>query len=194
MLDCPALYNLWQLPFARPKMDFFLARHEVGPHDAVLDVGCGPGSNTRYFAECDYLGIDLDEKYIQHARHRLKRNNFAVADALTYPRREPNGFDIVFFNGLLHHLDDARCVSMLRHAAELLSARGHVHMLDMILPDRPGIPRWLARNDRGEFVRPFHRWCDIFANSVTIDQLEQFSVRRFGVRLLDMFYLKARGR
>jgi SAM-dependent methyltransferase len=192
VLDNPTLYNLWQTPFARPKMDYFLRRHTISRRTSVLDVGCGPASNTGYFPQCDYLGIDLDERYILHARRRFSRD-FVVADALSYPRPD-NGFDVVFFNGMLHHLDDSRCIAMLEHAASLLSDDGRVHVIDMILPRRRGIPRWLARNDRGEFVRPFSRWCDVFASSVKIERLEQFSVRRLGIPLLDMLYLQAKAR
>ena len=31
----------------------------------VLDVACGPGTNAGYFGESDYIGIDLNECYIQ---------------------------------------------------------------------------------------------------------------------------------
>jgi SAM-dependent methyltransferase len=51
---------------------------EVGPHDRVLDVGCGPGLAVAYAAEVSdgpVVGVDSSETMVRHAR---RRNRAAV--------------------------------------------------------------------------------------------------------------------
>jgi trans-aconitate methyltransferase len=42
---------------------------------SILDVGCGPGSNTELFLTGKCTGIDLNPEYISHAQ-----KNSLVAD------------------------------------------------------------------------------------------------------------------
>lgn len=48
----------------------FIARHLVGQHGAVLDLGCGPGHITGYLRGLgtDATGIDMVPEFIDHAR------------------------------------------------------------------------------------------------------------------------------
>jgi SAM-dependent methyltransferase len=64
VLSLPLVYRLWQAPFLAQKLAP-LFRHNDVPHAKhVLDVGCGPGSNTRWFLHADYVGLDLEPAYI----------------------------------------------------------------------------------------------------------------------------------
>ena len=58
-----------------------VAANDVASVRRVLDVGCGPGTNTRYFEHADYLGLDINRGYIESARRRFK--------SVTWDTREP---------------------------------------------------------------------------------------------------------
>ena len=82
ILEQPVVYRLSQAPFVGQKLVPILAHNDLGRVRRVLDVGCGPGMNTALFAHADYLGIDINPKYIANARRRFRRD-FLVADATT---------------------------------------------------------------------------------------------------------------
>ncbi|GAA5156230.1 class I SAM-dependent methyltransferase [Pseudonocardia eucalypti] len=68
-------------PWLQAAMDGFVASvRGLGP---VLDVGCGPGSVTRYLAGhgLDVTGVDLSARMIEHARRLHPEQRFAVASA-----------------------------------------------------------------------------------------------------------------
>jgi len=84
----------------------------------VLDVACGPGTNTNFFADADYLGIDFNERYIRAARKRYGRN-FVVADVRKYVAAPEDRFDFVLVNSFLHHLDTSDVLGILTHLQSL---------------------------------------------------------------------------
>ena len=73
------VYRAWQAPFAGQKFVPVLVHNSMANVRRVMDVACGPGTNTQFFNQADYLGIDLNESYIENARKR-HRGKFAVAD------------------------------------------------------------------------------------------------------------------
>jgi trans-aconitate methyltransferase len=73
LMEKTTVYRLWQKPFQNQKFAPLLAHNDFNRVRRVLDVGCGPGTNTRFFANSDYLGIDINPHYIGYARRRYGR-------------------------------------------------------------------------------------------------------------------------
>lgn len=78
---------------------------------AVLEVGCGLGTDGAQFAKAgaSYTGIDLTDAAVELAKRRFELfdlpGTFRVADAerLDFP---DNSFDLVYSHGVLHHTPD----------------------------------------------------------------------------------------
>src|SRR5712691_7069867 len=88
----------------------------------TLDLGCGPGAFADLFESGDYVGADLNARYIDHAR-RSRRGTFVVGDARKLEL--PNGrFDQILIFGLLHHLSDDDVRAVLREARRVLGPGG----------------------------------------------------------------------
>ena len=68
ILEHSLVYRAWQIPFAGQKFAPIPAHNSLHHVHRVLDVACGPGTNTRDFAGAKYLGIDFNKHYIQDAR------------------------------------------------------------------------------------------------------------------------------
>src|SRR5206468_6323559 len=83
-LEHTLAYRLWQAPFADKKLAPLFAHQDLRSVRRVLDVGCGPGTNTRHFERTGYLGVDINESYIADARRRYGRD-FLVADVTSTP-------------------------------------------------------------------------------------------------------------
>lgn len=193
ILDRPWIYRAWQAPFADRKLARVLACNDLATVRRVLDVGCGPGTNTRYFANSEYLGVDLNESYVEHAR-QLHGNKFEVADITSWSVATKKPFDFILVNSVLHHLDTEVVRRILQQLRTLLTDDGHVHILELVRPSRPGVARLLSAWDRGEYPRPLEEWRRLFGELYEPVVFQPYPLRVFGVALWNMVYFKGRGR
>ena len=193
LLEQTAVYSLWQAPFATAKLAPLLAHNTISRARRVLDVGCGPGTNTALFAGSEYLGVDINPKYIAHARAKYQRP-FVVADVSTYEQLPASGYDFILVNSFLHHLDTADNAKILQRLQSWLSSDGYIHLLELVMPAGPSVARFLARADRGKFVRPIAEWRGIFEGYLEVAIFEPYPMRVMGTTLWNMVYCKARAK
>jgi SAM-dependent methyltransferase len=186
-------YRIWQAPFAERKLAPLLAHNDVAGARRVLDVGCGPGTNTHHFAGADYLGVDFNPAYIESARRRHGRQ-FVVADVTTYQVSPDQRFDFILANSLFHHIEDTATERILAHLATLLSDDGHIHIMDLVLPPAPSVSRFLARADRGDHPRPLEAWRELFTRVFEPVVFEPYPLGAAGMTLWNMVYFKGRAR
>jgi len=193
LMDNAFVYRAWQAPFAETKLAPLYSHNDVSAARRVLDVGCGPGTNTAHFAHADYIGIDFNAAYIESARQRHARE-FVLADVTKYRVDPDRPFDLILANSFFHHIDTANTKRILVHLASLLSDDGHIHVFDLVLPARASISRFLARADRGEHPRPLEEWREIFFSVFDPVVFEPYPLRAAGVTLWNMVYFKGRAR
>jgi len=193
LLDNSLAYRLWQRPFADRQLAPILAHNDMTQVRRVLDVGCGPGTNTRYFGAAEYLGVDMNPDYISDARKRHGRE-FITADVTTYRAPEGQAYDFILSNSFLHHVATPDTRRILQHLATLLTPDGHLHLLDLVLPPEPSVGRLLARLDRGDYARPLETWRALIDEVLEPVLIEPYALTGFGVPLWNMVYIKARRR
>lgn len=193
LMEFTVAYRLWQAPFAERKLAPLWQHNDVARARRVLDVGCGPGTNTQHFKDADYLGIDFNPAYIESARRRHRRE-FLVADVTKYEVPRDQRYDLILANSLFHHIDTASTKRILAHLATLLSDDGHVHVFDLVLPSEPSVARFLARADRGEYPRPLDEWRAIFTEAFEPVVFEPYPLGLGGATLWNMIYFKGRAR
>jgi len=193
VMDNVTAYRLWQALFEEKKFAAVQKHNNLRAARRVLDVGCGPGTNTRHFAHCDYLGLDSNPSYINYARRRHKRE-FVLTDVCDYAPNERIRYDFVLVNSFLHHIDDENTVRILSKLESLLDRQGHIHILDLVMPESCSVARVLARWDRGQFARPLEIWRNTFSKIFTPVLFEPYPLTCFGVTLWNMVYFKGRAR
>ena len=191
LLERPRVYLAWQRPFVASKLGPVWRHNDRASIGRVLDVGCGPGTNSAEFAGLDYLGVDINPAYVAHARRRHV-GAFAVADVQTESIPGRGTYDFVLVNSLLHHLDDGSVSSLLAEVRAYVSNDGHVHVIDLELPERRGLPRTLALADRGEHPRPLPAWRALLTEHFDEVVFEPFAVPSRGPMLWSMVYFKGR--
>lgn len=132
-----------------------LDQAELKPGDRVLDVGCGPAYYFDRLPKVDYVGFDTSEPYVAYARRRYgARGDFRCEILAAEHLSELGQFDAVLLFGLLHHLDDAQCATLLDLSAMALAPGGRVVSCDPALHQgQHRVSRWMSENDRGEYVR-----------------------------------------
>lgn len=130
-----------------------LAKYFVcAPEERVLDIGCGTGEFSVFFNPDMYTGIDIEKKYIDYAKKNYK-GTFLVGDAteLAFPG---GSFQKIIIVGMLHHLDDETCGSVLEEVRRVLAPNGtFLLMEDVNRPQNHFLTRLLHRLDNGDFIR-----------------------------------------
>lgn len=110
------------------------ARHIKGK---VLEVGCGIGSITQYYAHsCDVTAIDISEEYIDIVRQRfanIKNFNAHVQDvAKDVSGLGVGSFDAIICSNVLEHIEDD--IAVLNNMNKLLRKDGILMILVPAMP------------------------------------------------------------
>jgi SAM-dependent methyltransferase len=189
LLEQTFVYSLWQAPFASAKLARLLAHNSISSARRVLDVGCGPGTNTHLFVRADYLGIDINPGYIAYARKKHNRR-FVVADVSNDDQLVETGFDFILVNSFLHHVDAQAASSILQRLQSWLSPDGHIHLLELVMPQERSLPYFMARRDRGEYPRRLEEWRQLFEQHLDVVVCEPYNLGTLGVVLWNMVYCK----
>jgi Methyltransferase domain. len=102
-----------------------------------------------------YVGYDVERRYVEYAQRRY--SSLGIFNHGEYNRQELEKyepFDFVIMGGLLHHLNDATVLDLLKLALDSLKPGGKVLCIDGALhPKQNAFVRYGVRADRGKFVR-----------------------------------------
>jgi SAM-dependent methyltransferase len=128
---------------------------DAQPGERILDIGCGPAYLLDDLPAVHYVGFDTDARYLAYARERYgHRGEFILSEYNETQRERHAPFDGILLMGLIHHLDDSQASDLLQLLAQSLTPNGRAITLDpCFTPDQSRIARFMARNDRGQFVR-----------------------------------------
>ena len=189
IMNWPLVYKLWMAPQAERKFAPIARHNDLSRVRRVLDVGCGPGTNTHHFSSAEYLGIDWSQRYIRDARHRHNRQ-FLVADVSEYFVPPDQRFDFILLNSLIHHIDAAASRRILSHLNGLLTSDGSIHIVELVLPKAATLARAMARADRGKFPRGLDGWRKVFTEFFDEAVFEPFDLKYCGVTVWNLVYFK----
>jgi SAM-dependent methyltransferase len=190
LLEQPYVYYVWQAPFARSKFAPVDRALQHRPARRVLDVGCGPGTNASRFDGADYVGVDINEEYLQMARARW-RGLFVRADIATADLTSLGRFDTVIVNSFLHPLPDPAVTRVLSAIRRVLTADGRVHVLELVRPDRWSLAAIMARLDRGKYARSVAEWHGLLAPHFEAEVTEPYVL---GSGIWSMLYVQGKAR
>ena len=191
IMSSPLVYRTWMAPFAEKKFAPIVTHNGLERVRRVLDVGCGPGTNACHFGNSEYLGIDVNDRYIRSARRRYG-DRFVTADAAEFVAAPSDRFDFILVNSFLHHLDTSTTRRILENLGRLLTEDGHIHIMELVLPRSASVARFMARSDRGKFPRDQDEWAKIFQDSFQQVTLELYPLGTLGITLWEMVYFKGR--
>lgn len=130
---------------------------DLSSGDRVLDVGCGPGSTTRRFAEATgeglVVGLDASPAMLAAAARRTKRPNVAYirADGAVLPFKSES-FDAVSCFGALHLFEQP--MRALEEIARVLAPGGRVGLLATCEREKPAGAGEDAKRSSGMLMFP----------------------------------------
>jgi ubiquinone/menaquinone biosynthesis C-methylase UbiE len=137
-----------------------------------LDLACGPGAFADLFQGDDYVGVDLNTRYIDHAR-RTRKGTFVVGDARKLELPEAR-FDQILIFGLLHHLSDGDVRAVLAECRRLLVPGGRV----LAIEDIPAVSKLnlighlIHEVENGEHIRPADDYRRLYSEAMRIEREE----------------------
>lgn len=160
------VYELFQRSLGSMYSWNWLAKHvlKVEKGFKVVDVGCGPGTSLRHIPDdIEYYGFDPSEDYIARAKANYSdRGEFVCGNMEQFISERPElrgKVDLVLTNGVLHHVDDATAMSILKCSHELLSPGGRFVALEpTFLRHHSLLSKWIIGQDRGQGVRQEKEW------------------------------------
>jgi SAM-dependent methyltransferase len=156
LLSLPRFYRTFQRMVTSDHDRLIGQLFKIRPGQRVLDIGCGPVAIlSRLPADVDYVGLDLDHRYIEEARLRYGNRGSFYVRALTPQAIDDLGtFDVVLSIGVLHHLDDDEADTVFASAAKVLRPDGRLVTVDgAIVKARNPVARVLLKLDRGRHDR-----------------------------------------
>lgn len=81
---------------------------------SVLDLGCGTSLIISYLKPKSYLGLDANEKYLEFAKSRFKKDSYIFKkEDLRHLKLPKRSFDLVFTMNVFHHLDNKSVAGVL---------------------------------------------------------------------------------
>lgn len=124
------------------------------PGTKILDLGCGPGTNTHLFQPEDYLGIDISNSYIEQAKRSYPEFEFVCKNVLELDEKFNESFDLIVLSGLLHHLSDELFVKLMEKSYAIIREGGRLFAIENCLHKKQSkIKQKLILLDRGRYVR-----------------------------------------
>ena len=137
----------------------FLSR--LSPNSKVLDLGCGPGRDAKYFTDHGHqvIGVDISPKMVALARDAAPQADFIVSDIESLSLQD-NSLDAIWASASLLHVSKDQMPTVLAKLSRSLKPGG-IFYLSMKLGD-------------GEELTPDSRYGDVekFWNYVTESELK----------------------
>jgi len=148
----------------------------------IVDIGCSTGACASRIIDMgrnDYVGIDIEPRYVKLAARRAPHGNFYVVDARKMPFRDES-FDLAMFIGVMHHMDNDLVKDCLREVLRVLKPNGRVIVAEPVFTPGRRLSTLLLHLDRGRNIRDAPHYRALFDGfAIERQRFFEFSIHRF---------------
>lgn len=143
---------------------------------SILDVGCGPGFKSAYFAEKGFkvTGFDFSEEFIKIAKRQFSEIDFKVLDIFDLDTVKET-FDCVFAQAVLLHIPKEKALEVMKLMKNRVKRGGLLYVA--VKKSNAGIDEEMVKeNDYGyEYER--------FFSYFTLDEIEGY-FKKLGFKII----------
>ncbi len=161
---------------ASPRSADVLINEYIKPQSgqSFLDVGCGPAGILDLLPEISYVGLDLNENYINYATNKYgAKGTFICAGVDQLNDYGLKTFDRIIILGVMHHLDDSQLRKLMTSLKNRLNHGGVLITFDVAFEDRQNlVAKLLAKNDRGKFVRTKEQYLEFINSAFKVEHAD----------------------
>ena len=160
-LSLPLAYDLFQRAVGSAKyIENLTVKTLAKESNFVLDLGCGTGrAISKLHDQSSYLGMDLSSDYILKAKKvETAANVTLITDSVSgnsWLKHVNTEIPVTgIARGLYHHLPDYDLNKMLENLSKRVIVGSTINSMDpVVMKDSSTLASWVARNDRGKFLR-----------------------------------------
>lgn len=159
------------------KKELYKFCRSIQENSLILDIGCGPGRDTKIFSAKGYrvVGIDLSQKLLRIARQQVARADFKLMN-IGNINFQPNHFEGLWANSSLMHLPKEHIRDALKQYHGVLKENGLFYLC--------------LKQGEGEQMVPDKRYGDVMKNWAFYQQEEIESIlKETGFRVLENYVL-----
>jgi 2-polyprenyl-3-methyl-5-hydroxy-6-metoxy-1,4-benzoquinol methylase len=160
ILEFPFVYETFQTLVGHKAFIRRLVKDFIQPFPGarILDIGCGTCAILDELPnDIEYVGVDLNPKYVESAKSRYKDNNATFycgrVDDMVDKEHKFGQFDIALAIGILHHIGDNEANNLF-NGAQYLKDTGYLITMDPVyVENQSAIARYVMSKDRGQNIR-----------------------------------------
>jgi len=173
LLDIPLVFRLQQkLCNKYLNVRDAFSRYLVTAGTDILDVGCASAACAGQIIDMKqnrYVGVDIDARCIALASKLHPDGRFFQQDArkLSF---DSGSFDIVMFNGVWHHMNDAMVLASMDEVRRVLRPTGVVLVAEPVFRSDWPVSTFFLKNDRGKFIRTRNGYRALFAGFDIVEE------------------------
>lgn len=131
----------------------------------VIDFGCGTGSFCLLFDPNRYLGLDINDKFIEIAKKRYQSYNFVNSLKL---KDVDSKFNNILFNGVLHHLDDKTFSNIILDLKNTINSNCDIIFIEPIIPNNIFSLEFMVKIfDLGDYIRDSKNYIKLIKKNLT---------------------------
>jgi ubiquinone/menaquinone biosynthesis C-methylase UbiE len=183
ILESSVGYTMWSSMFDGQKISTIVKLLPNLKDQDVLDVGCGPGTNTAIFNGSRYFGVDINPSYIESARKKFPGRQFLVSDAngLSFNK---DSFDFIFIGSIIHHMDNQAAKKLFETLYKILKPNGAILISEPLRTEEKEVFKYfMMRMDRGKFFRTMEELHELFGTLFCIEEKIAYPLKVYGKAL-----------
>jgi 2-polyprenyl-3-methyl-5-hydroxy-6-metoxy-1,4-benzoquinol methylase len=138
----------------------------------ILDLGCGTANILKYIKidHRNYYGFDCNQEYINKAKKNFPKANFSTKVIEDVDFNELYKIDYILLFGFVHHLNDSQVHELFQKIKSKINLHCKIITIDPAFVDnKKCIAKFIAKYDRGEFVRYEYQYKIIFEKYFKIE-------------------------
>lgn len=146
--------------------------------DFVLDFGCGVGFFSKLFDHQNYIGLEINKKFLERARTINSAYNFSHFNELNEDEIKDK-IDGVLINNVLHHLSDDQISKSFEFLRRISKNNSKILIIEPLFPKKFfSLEFFMKALDIGNYIRTEENYKNVLRKSLKIEEVK---IKKFGI-------------